>query len=98
MDAWWQRGLCGLPVGDSGGARQAPQTVGEFALALAITAPVVIGAGLSLRGVQATDAASEYHFGNYLLLRLLTTGAAGLVNCGDCLAFRLRPGTPRRLF
>jgi O-antigen/teichoic acid export membrane protein len=59
-----------------------PQMVGEFALALAITAPVVIGAGLSLRGVQATDAASEYHFGDYLLLRLLTTGAAGLIIAG----------------
>ena len=59
-----------------------PKMVGEFAMALAITAPVVISAGLSLRGVQATDAASEYDFGAYLLLRLLTTGAAGLVIAG----------------
>jgi O-antigen/teichoic acid export membrane protein len=59
-----------------------PQMVGEFALALAITAPVMIGAGLSLRGVQATDAASEYHFGDYLLLRLLTTAGAGLLIAG----------------
>jgi O-antigen/teichoic acid export membrane protein len=55
------------------------QMVGEFALALAITAPVMIGAGLSLRSVQATDAASQYNFGDYLSLRLLTTGMAGLV-------------------
>src|SRR5258708_26838048 len=53
-----------------------PQLVGEFALALAITAPIVIGAGVSLRSVQATDAASEYPFGDYLLARLLTTAAA----------------------
>ena len=56
-----------------------PQMVGEFALALAITAPIVIGSGLSLRGLQATDALSQYLFGDYLSLRLLTTGAAGLV-------------------
>jgi O-antigen/teichoic acid export membrane protein len=59
-----------------------PQMVGEFALALAITAPVVIGAGLSLRSIQATDAASQYCFGDYLSLRLLTTGAAGLIIVG----------------
>jgi O-antigen/teichoic acid export membrane protein len=59
-----------------------PQLVGEFALALAITAPIVLGAGLSLRSVQATDAASEYPFGDYLLVRLLTTAAAGAVIVG----------------
>src|SRR5258708_4046458 len=59
-----------------------PQLVGEFALALAITAPIVLGAGLSLRSVQATDAASEYAFGDYLLVRLLTTIAAGVVIVG----------------
>jgi O-antigen/teichoic acid export membrane protein len=56
-----------------------PQLVGQFALALAITAPIVIGAGLALRSVQVTDAASEYPFGDYLLVRLLTTAAAGVV-------------------
>jgi O-antigen/teichoic acid export membrane protein len=59
-----------------------PQLVGEFALALAITAPIVLGAGLSLRSVQATDAASEYPFGDYLLVRLLTMAAAGAVFFG----------------
>jgi O-antigen/teichoic acid export membrane protein len=59
-----------------------PQLVGEFALALAITAPIVIGAGLSLRSVQATDAVFEYPFGDYLLVRLLTTAAAGAVIVG----------------
>lgn len=58
------------------------QMVGEFALALAITAPIIIGTGLSLRSVQATDAASEYRFGDYLLLRLLTTAFAGLLIAG----------------
>jgi O-antigen/teichoic acid export membrane protein len=59
-----------------------PQLVGEFALALAITAPIVLGAGLSLRSIQATDAAAEYPFGDYLLVRLLTTAAAGAVIAG----------------
>jgi O-antigen/teichoic acid export membrane protein len=59
-----------------------PETVGEFALALAITAPIVLGAGLSLRSVQATDAAFQYPFGDYLLVRLLTTAAAGAVIVG----------------
>jgi O-antigen/teichoic acid export membrane protein len=59
-----------------------PRLVGEFALALAITAPIVLGAGLSLRSVQATDAASEYRFGDYLLVRLLTMAAAGAVIFG----------------
>ncbi len=54
-----------------------PAMVGEFALALAIASPVMICAGLSsLRIVQATDAAGEYRFGDYLSLRLLTTGVA----------------------
>jgi len=53
-----------------------PQTVGELALAFAITAPIMIGTGLSLRGVQATDATSEYPFADYLSLRLVTTAIA----------------------
>jgi O-antigen/teichoic acid export membrane protein len=56
-----------------------PLMVGEFALALAITAPIVIGAGLSLRSLQATDAALEYEFRDYLSLRALATGVAMLV-------------------
>jgi O-antigen/teichoic acid export membrane protein len=59
-----------------------PQMVGDLALALAIAAPVMIGTGLSLRGIQATDAASAYRFGDYLSLRLLTTSIAGLLIVG----------------
>jgi O-antigen/teichoic acid export membrane protein len=50
--------------------------VGQFALALAVTAPVFMFANLQLRGIQATDARREYTFGDYLGLRLLTTGLA----------------------
>jgi O-antigen/teichoic acid export membrane protein len=54
------------------------QMVGEFALALAVTAPILIGAGLSLRSVQATDALREYEFRDYFSLRLLTSATAVL--------------------
>ena len=46
--------------------------LGEFALALAVSAPVFLLGNLQLRSVQATDARREYHFGHYLGLRLLT--------------------------
>lgn len=59
-----------------------PQMVGEFALALAVTAPIVIGAGLSLRSVQVTDALREYEFPDYFSLRLFTTIAAVLAVAG----------------
>jgi O-antigen/teichoic acid export membrane protein len=56
-----------------------PTMVGEFALALAVTAPVIVFSQFNLRSVQATDARDEYGFGDYLTLRLVTTAAALLV-------------------
>lgn len=56
-----------------------PELVGEFALALAVSAPVIIAASLSLRNVQATDAAGEYAFTNYLSLRVFMMFAALLI-------------------
>lgn len=66
-----------------------PELVGEFGLALAITAPVLIGASLSLRNVQATDTAGEYPFEHYLSLRVFTMGlalliVAGVIVCSGC--------------
>ncbi len=52
------------------------EMVGKFALALAITAPVFLFAGFNLRTVQATDAVSEFQFGDYMGLRLLSTTVA----------------------
>jgi len=45
-------------------------TVGEFTLALAISAPVVGLANLGLRQAEATDVREEYRFGDYFCLRL----------------------------
>jgi len=58
-----------------------PSLVGQFALGLAIGAPVVMLANLQLRAVQATDARNEYRFGDYLGLRFLTTALAFGVIC-----------------
>src|SRR5271157_5932336 len=43
-----------------------PEMVGQFALGLAVTTPIIMFANLQLRGVQATDARREYRFGHYL--------------------------------
>ncbi|GGL75102.1 hypothetical protein GCM10010840_11500 [Deinococcus aerolatus] len=50
-----------------------PDIVGQYSLALAVSAPIYMALNLQLRGVQATDAAQEFHFGDYLILRLITT-------------------------
>ncbi len=59
-----------------------PETVGLFALGLAVTAPVIQFVNLQLRGAQVTDAAHEYQFGDYLGLRLTTTTLALLIIAG----------------
>jgi O-antigen/teichoic acid export membrane protein len=55
------------------------EIVGQFTLGLAVTAPVLMLANLQLRAVQVTDARHQYGFGDYLGLRLITTGLALLV-------------------
>lgn len=50
-----------------------PEAVGQYALGLAITAPIMLFASLKLRALQATDARCEYAFGHYLALRLIAT-------------------------
>ena len=56
-----------------------PQMLGKFALGLAITGPVLMLTNLQLRAVQATDAKSQYQFGDYLALRLIGTTLALVV-------------------
>ena len=62
--------------------------VGQFALGLAVAAPVFMFANLQLRAVQATDARREYRFADYFTLRLLTTAAGLLVIAGIVLTLR----------
>ncbi len=75
-----------------------PEMVGQFALGLAITAPVVMFASLELRGIQATDAKREYLFGDYLGLRLITTVLAVLVIMGIVLVSGYRLETALIVF
>ncbi len=53
-----------------------PTTVGRFALALALTAPVVMLANMQLRAVLATDARREHPFGSYVSVRFAASLAA----------------------
>ena len=50
-----------------------PEMVGQFALGLAITAPIIMFTNLSLRAVQSTDAKDLHQFGDYFALRIITT-------------------------
>ena len=60
-----------------------PAMVGQFALGLAICSPVILMSQLQLRSLQATDAShAEYRPGDYLALRLITTGLALLAIVG----------------
>jgi O-antigen/teichoic acid export membrane protein len=59
-----------------------PEMVGQFTLGLAVTAPVILFTSLQLRVIQATDAKQQYIFGDYLGLRLLSTGLALLLVTG----------------
>ncbi len=70
-----------------------PEMVGQFALALAVTAPVILFANLSLRAVQATDARQDYRFSDYLGLRLITTVLALGVIVGIATLGSYRPET-----
>lgn len=53
-----------------------PDGLGQFALALATTAPVMLLAGLELRLVQSADSDQKFAFAEYLALRLLGIGVA----------------------
>lgn len=57
-----------------------PEVVGQYALGLAITAPVFLLANLQLRSLQAIDVDAEHAFADYLGLRVVTTlGAIAVV-------------------
>lgn len=59
-----------------------PEMVGGYALAVAVSSPIVLLFGLRLRLVQATDARGQYEFGTYLGLRLLMMALALVVIAG----------------
>lgn len=61
------------------------EVLGEFALGLAITAPVMLLARMQMRTFQATDAREAYAFEHYLGLMVLTVLGGVLVCCGIAL-------------
>jgi O-antigen/teichoic acid export membrane protein len=48
-----------------------PEKVGQFALGLAVTAPIIMFTNLKLRTVQATDAKVDFSFSDYLAHRCI---------------------------
>jgi O-antigen/teichoic acid export membrane protein len=56
--------------------RGGPAMVGEYAFALALTAPIVIFSQLQMRQVLITDVRGVYVFRDYLAVRLTTTALA----------------------
>jgi len=56
-----------------------PEMLGQYALALAIVTPVALFSHLNLRAVLATDVEGKHPFGDYLVVRLATTGLALVV-------------------
>lgn len=66
-----------------------PELVGQFALGLAVTAPVVMFTNLQLRALQATDPTPGGNFAPYFTLRLLASGVAVLIV--GALALRASP-------
>lgn len=56
-----------------------PEKVGLYALGLAVTAPIVLFTNLQLREIQATDINNDFHFNDYLILRILSITTALLM-------------------
>ncbi len=63
-----------------------PEMLGRFALATAVTAPVIMFANMNLRTLIATDAKDRYPFGIYLGLRLAMLAGALAVVIGISIA------------
>ncbi len=60
------------------------EVVGQFAFALAVSAPIFMFTNLQLRGVQTTDALDEYSFSDYVTLRLVGSALAVLTIAAAC--------------
>lgn len=59
-----------------------PEMVGQFALAMAVTTPIILLIGLDLRTVQATDQSNRYPFQDFFTLRLISLALALAVIMG----------------
>ena len=59
-----------------------PAQVGEYALGMAVSAPIVLFANLQLRALLASELRDRFTFGQYLTFRLVSLGAALLLVAG----------------
>src|SRR5438552_2838114 len=59
-----------------------PKQVGEYALGLAVSAPIMLFANLQLRALMASDVTGQFRFGRFLAFRLISLAAALLVVAG----------------
>ena len=62
--------------------------VGQLVYGLALAAPLFVVAGLQLRSIQATDPESRHTSGQYLGLRVVTTGAALIIAIAIAIGMR----------
>ena len=53
-----------------------PTMLGEYALGVAVTQPIITMAQLNLKSLQTTDSRRQFEFGHYLALRLLCLAVA----------------------
>ena len=60
--------------------RTDPDTVGRYALALAVTTPIFVFAQLGLKGVYLTNA-RQFHFDRFVRLQLLAAAIATALSC-----------------
>jgi len=70
-----------------------PAMVGQFGLGLAISTPLLMFTNLQLRSLQATSAAQDLEFQDYLGFRLASTGLAFAVILGLSVSIGTRPST-----
>ena len=56
-----------------------PEELGRYALALAVTTPVVLFGGLQMRQLQVVDAALRYSFRDYFAVRLASMACTGVL-------------------
>jgi len=65
-----------------------PGQVGEYALGMAVSAPIVLFANLQLRALLASELRDRFTFGQYLTFRLVSLGAALLLVAGAVACMR----------
>jgi O-antigen/teichoic acid export membrane protein len=70
-----------------------PRLVGQYALGLAITAPLMMMAGLQLNALQVTDARGEYDLADYLGIKILGAVIALFVVTGLLFVIRFPTDT-----